>query len=167
MHTLYLLSVTLHILAAATWVGGMLFLILVVVPWLRRGGRSGAARFLHETGVRFRDVGWGCFALLAVTGAFNLSVRGVHLADFGDPRWRASSFGRAVTVKLALFAAAVALSAVHDFWVGPRATRALSHDAVAPEAQRLRGWASRLGRANALVALALVVTAVVLVRGLG
>ena len=57
MHALYLLSVWIHILAATVWIGGMSFLVLVVVPWLRRGGRVEAAVFLRETGERFRNVG--------------------------------------------------------------------------------------------------------------
>lgn len=69
-HALYLFSVWVHILAATVWIGGMLFLVLVIVPWLRRGGRADPALFLRETGERFRNVGWTCFGLLLVTGTF-------------------------------------------------------------------------------------------------
>lgn len=78
MHALYLLSVWVHILAATVWLGGMLFLVLVVVPWLRKGGGTDAAVFLRETGERFRSVGWGCFFVLLITGTFNLWFRGVR-----------------------------------------------------------------------------------------
>ncbi len=67
MHSLYLLSVWVHILAATVWIGGMLFLVLVVVPWLRKGTRSDAAVLLRETGERFRNVGWICFVVLLIT----------------------------------------------------------------------------------------------------
>ena len=100
MHTLYLLSVWFHILAATAWLGGMLFLVLVVVPWLRRGESAMAGAFLRETGQRFRTVGWTCFAVLLATGTFNLWYRGVRLADFAQPAWRASHFGTAVQLKL-------------------------------------------------------------------
>src|SRR5262245_46561135 len=102
MHALYLASVWIHILAATTWIGGTFFIVLVVVPWLRRGDRAQAARFLRETATRFRDVGWTCFALLAGTGGFNLWVRGVRLGDLVDPAWLGAPFGRAVAVKLGL-----------------------------------------------------------------
>lgn len=165
MRVLYLVSVWLHILAAVTWIGGMAFLVTVVVPWLRRGDRTQAGRFLRETGTRFRDVGWSCFAVLVVTGTYNLWARGVRPGDLARTEWLASPFGRAVIVKLGLFALVLAVSAVHDFVVGPRASDALEKDARSPEAERLRRIASVLGRGNALLALALVAMGVILVRG--
>lgn len=165
MYALYVTSVWLHILAATTWIGGMLFLVLVVVPWLRRGDRARAAAFLRETGNRFRNVGWACFAVLVVTGTFNLYVRGVRPGDFLRPEWRASGLGRAVSCKLLAFAAVLAVSAVHDFIVGPRATVAVEADPSSPRAQKLRRVAALLGRLNVLLALALVAFAVFIVRG--
>ena len=50
MHAVYLLSVYLHVLSAIIWVGGIAFLVFVVVPWLRTSGRDIAGTFLRETG---------------------------------------------------------------------------------------------------------------------
>jgi putative copper resistance protein D len=36
MHGLYLLSVWLHIMAAVVWIGGTIFLVIVLVPAIRR-----------------------------------------------------------------------------------------------------------------------------------
>jgi putative copper export protein len=163
---LYLFSVWLHIVAAIVWIGGMAFLVLVVVPWLRGGGRAQAGSLLRDAGRRFRTIGWVCLGLLAATGAFNLSMRGVGLASFTDSAWLASDFGRTVVVKLALFALMVALSAVHDFFIGPRATDAIARDPRSPAAVRWRLAASWLGRINALLALLTVWVAVAIVRGL-
>lgn len=165
MHALYILSVWLHVLAAITWVGGMFFVVLVVVPWLRRGGRAHASVFLRETGVRFRTVGWTSFVIVLLTGTFNLWVRGVRLSDFAQVAWRSSPFGRAVLVKLGVFALVLLVSAVHDFSLGPRATVAIAKDPTSAEAERFRRRASVLGRLNALLALALVALGVILVRG--
>lgn len=165
MRTLYLVSVWLHILAATIWIGGIFFIVLVVVPWLRRGGRAGAGTFLRETGTRFRTVGWACFAVLAATGTFNLWIRGVRPHSFLDPDWLGSTLGRTVTLKPGVFAIVLAISLVHDFIVGPRATTVLERDPGSPEAARLRRMASLLGRANAILALALLAIAVALVRG--
>lgn len=165
MHTLYLLSVWLHLLAAIVWIGGMFFLVLVVVPWLRGSGDRNAGVFLRETGRRFRNVGWACFAVLAATGLFNLWIRGVRPASFTDPAWLDSSFAQVVLFKLATFASVLAISAVHDFRLGPQATRAMELDPRSAESGALRRRASMLGRLNVLLALALVAGGVMLVRG--
>ena len=163
--SVYLLSVWLHILAAITWIGGMMFLVLVVVPWLRGRDRARGAAFLRETGVRFSRIGWVCFAVLVVTGVFNLWMRGVRPGHFVDREWLASPFGTAVLLKLAFFVVVLVVSGVHDFVVGPRATRILENDPTSRDAERARRQASLFGRANALLALILVALGVVLVRG--
>lgn len=165
MHLLYLFSVWLHILAATAWLGGMLFLVLVVVPWMRRGGREHAALILRETGARFRDVGWVCFAIVLVTGSFNLWVRGVRLGDLVSPAWRATPFGALVCFKLSVFAGVLALSAAHDFSIGPRAVEAIAKDPGSGASNALRRKASVMGRMNALLALLLVALGVMIVRG--
>lgn len=165
MHSLYLLSVWVHILAATVWIGGMLFLVLVVVPWLRKGARSDAAVFLRETGERFRNVGWICFVVLLITGTFNLWLRGVRLSDFGRAEWLQSPFGTMVVVKLSAFFLVLMVSSIHDFVIGPRATRAIAADAGSTEAQVQRRRASVLGRVNVLLALILVAAGVMLIRG--
>ncbi len=165
MHTLYLVSVWLHILAATVWVGGMLFLVLVVVPWLRKGGRVDAAVFLRETGNRFRNVAWVCFLIVLVTGTFNLWVRGVRLGDFTRSEWLASSTGHTVLTKLSVFVVVLIVSAVHDFVMGPRATDAIAKNPRSPEAQSARRKASLFARVNVLLALTLVALGVMIVRG--
>lgn len=166
MHVLYLFSVWLHILAAMVWIGGMTFIVLVVVPWLRKGGpTSDAGRFLRETGARFRNVGWVCFALIVITGTINLGVRGVRLDDFVRPEWLGSPFGHLVVFKLGVFACVLLASVLHDFVLGPRATAAISRDPRSAEAQQLRRRASYVARVNVLLALALVAAGVMLVRG--
>jgi uncharacterized membrane protein len=165
MHTLYLASVWLHILAATVWLGGMFFLVLVVVPWLRRSDGVNAGAFLRETGERFRNVGWACFGVLLVTGTFNLWVRGVRLSDFAQHEWRSSPFGSTVLLKLGVFLVVLAVSGLHDFIIGPRATAALAKAPRSAEAQRARRRASLMGRGNVLFALLLVALGVMLVRG--
>jgi copper resistance protein D len=165
MRDLYILAVWLHILAATVWVGGMLFLVLVVAPWLRAGGRQHAVAVLREAGIRFRMVGWACFAVLLATGTFALWMRGVRLGSFVTPDWLGSAFGRVVLAKLALFCAILAISALHDFHVGPRATALLERDPSSDAARQMRRRAAWIGRLNAVLGLIIVLVAVLLVRG--
>lgn len=165
MGALYLFSVWLHILAATTWLGGIVFLVLVIVPALRHADRATAVTLMRDSGQRFRTVGWSCFFVLSLTGAFNLWWRGVRWSVLFDSAWSATLFGRVMWLKLAVFALVLLLSGVHDFLLGPKASRALIQVPHGPDAERLRRAASLLGRLTALLALALFALAVVLVRG--
>lgn len=165
MRGLYLVSVWVHIVAVTVWVGGMLFLTLVVVPWLRGPGRATGMAFLRDSGRRFRGIGWICFVLLTITGAFNLWMRGVRWSSFSDSAWLASPFGRIVLAKLGLFTLVLALSALHDFVLGPRAAAALEREPRSRAAGRLRRYASWLGRLNVVFGLLLILLGVLIVRG--
>lgn len=166
MHTLYLISVWLHILAATAWIGGMFFLVTVMVPLLRRPDmRERGAELFHAFGPRFRVVGWIALGTLVVTGTINLICRGFTLAqiargDVFEGRW-----GATLALKLSFVLAVLVMSGVHDFWLGPRAVRRARQDASPAEREKTRRVASFLGRATMLLALAIVAFAVALVRG--
>lgn len=166
MYTLYLLSVWLHLVAAAVWIGGMVFLALVAVPIVRRPEHRGIAMSLiSQTGQRFRWVGWGCLLVLLLSGTFNLASRGFGWADVWNGHLFAGLFGRTLAVKLLCVAIILLLSAVHDFVVGPRATTVGQAAPGSSEAIRLRRQASWMGRINLFLALVVVALGVVLVRG--
>jgi copper resistance protein D len=163
----YQLSVLLHILAATVWIGGMLFLALVIVPVTRGLPPRERSALFHRVGVRFRTVGWACIAVLVVTGAVNMAYRGVTWENVFTAELWASDFGRVLALKLALVVAMLLLSVYHDFVLGPASTRAhaAGDGRPAPEADVLRRRASLLGRANAALALLVVALATLLVRG--
>ncbi|HVJ89582.1 MAG TPA: DUF4149 domain-containing protein [Labilithrix sp.] len=166
MHALYLFSVWLHIIAAMTWIGGMLFLVTVIVPMLRQPSmRDRAMELFHMLGVRFRRVGWIAIFSLLVTGVFNLLRRGYELHQVWTGAVFAGTWGHLLAGKLLLVALIVISSALHDFYVGPTATR-LAREGASPERrERLRRLASWMGRTTLLLALAVVAIAVMLVRG--
>lgn len=166
MRTLYLVSVGLHIVAACAWLGGMLFLVLVVVPSLRaRELAPHAAAAIRIVGERYRTVGWVTLLVLVATGLVNASFRAGSFPGLGDAAWWTTPFGRFLGMKLALVALVLVLSAVHDFWVGPRAGRLMIAAPDAPSTRAWRGAARMMGRVNLLLALAIVALAVRLVRG--
>jgi putative copper export protein len=163
MSPYYYGSVTLHVLAAMLWLGGMLFLAIVAAPVLRTMD-AGTRRVVYDrVGTRFRAVGWICIAVLVATGLVNLRYRGFLTgAVLADPAFWASPFGRALAWKLVLVAVMLAASAAHDFWLGPAAGR---HEPGTREAQRLNRSASWLARLNAAAGVALLVFAARLARG--
>ena len=128
----------LHLMAAITWIGGMLFIALVLVPVARRlSDPALRGRLLQDTGRRFRTIGWVALGLLLASGLATLWVR-PHL--LGAPRFH---------WKLALVALALVLSAVHDFVLGPRAGR----PGADPSLRVRASWVARL---NVLVVLVVV-----------
>ncbi len=160
---LYLTSVTLHVLAALFWLGGMLFLALVGAPVLRQVETAELrARLFNELGRRFRTAGWIAIAVLVATGVVNLHYRGfLAWSVLGRAAFWRTAFGTALAVKLAAVAVMLAVQAIHDFLDGPRASRATPGS---PEAAALRRRAALLARLNALVGLIVVVAAVRLPR---
>ena len=166
MHTLYLVSVWLHIVASMTWIGGMLFLVLVLVPLLRQPDmRDRALQMFHVLGLRFRRVGWLAIITIVITGVLNLLGRGFRLEQVLSGEVFTGVWGHTLAIKLALVTLIVVTSLVHDFHVGPTATR-LGREGAAPERrERLRRFASWMGRMTLLAALAVVALAVTLVRG--
>ena len=145
MRGVYLVSVCLHVLAAMTWVGGMVIFVAAVMPYFRNQDDKAREAFLQWFGARFRTLSWSCFAILAVTGVFNLWMRGVRFEDFLRAEWRGTAFGHLVLVKLALVVLAVATAALHE----------------RPATRRQARW---LGRSLLLFGLAIVAVAVMLVR---
>lgn len=162
--SLYYMNVTIHVLAALLWLGGMFFFATVGAPALRQvePPRLRALLF-HRLGVRFRWVGWGAIATLLVTGTFNLWFRGVlSWSVLGDAAFWATPFGHALAWKLGAVAAMLVVSALHDFVFGPRAS---VEDPEGEAARRLRRRAAFLARANAALGLIVVLAAVRLARG--
>ncbi len=158
--------VWLHILAAATWLGGAIFLAVVLVPIMRQPqAREQAAPLVHAIGARFRWVGWTCLSLLLASGVGLLALRGIGAAQLCSADFWRAGFGHTLGIKLLLVAAIFALSAVHDFHFGPRARMAMQQDPQGPECARFRRVASLLGRATVLLALAVVLLGVSLARG--
>lgn len=160
--TLYHLNVTVHLLAALFWLGGMFFLGAVGAPVLR--GLEDArlrARLFEEIGRRFRRTGWWAIGILLVTGILNLHFRGLLRADvLGAGDFWTGRYGRMLAWKLAGVGTMVAVSFAHDFVLGPAAARAAREGRT--DARRRAAWLARL---NALVGVGVVVAAVRLARG--
>lgn len=146
----------------------MLFLALVAIPVLRALEDRRRAELVARMGERFRPVAWTCIVLLVLTGVVNLAGRGVTWDSVATGRLWQSPFGQVLAWKLVLVAAMVALSAWHDFVLGPASTRLSENPGPADERLRatLRRRAAWVGRANAILAFGVLAAAVMLVRGL-
>ena len=166
----YQIAVFLHLLAAFTWIGGTLFLIMVLVPLTRQGdGPPGAtAQLLEQAARKFRPVAWSAILVLVVSGLFiatdhfDTSVKEFFEAD--------TRFVKVLQMKVGMVIIVVALSAVHDFVLGPRLSRKMealreTGGPPAPASDRDRKALVVLARVNLLLILVIVGMAVTLTRG--
>jgi uncharacterized membrane protein len=170
--SLYLVSIYAHIIASVLWIGGMLFLGLVIVPIVRTLQPPGSgAPLIRAVGRRFQPMAWVCIGILLVTGLINLEQWGYSLLDLVSPDLLDTEFGRVLAVKLSVVLAIIVLSTLHDFVLGPQLARSMEALALAgkrpPTSTALqRRRLSLLARLNALLALVVLALSVILVRGL-
>jgi putative copper export protein len=157
---MYSTLVVLHILAAVTWIGGMIFLSLVLAPLVR--GRKAAPEFMalfRSAALRFRPIVWVALAVLLATGPMLLSLRGVQVSS-------PTSWTGIVTVKLMLVALLLLLTLLHDLVFGPQVSRV----SAIPNSQRTAGervvfkTARWLPRLSLLIGLAVMIAATMLAR---
>jgi uncharacterized membrane protein len=104
----------LHILGVALWLGPQFFMFIVVMPALRATGDAARARAMAVLTVRFNYLAWSALALLVITGLYAMGDRA---SDFDLFEVR---YGYILVVKVCFAAAAIALTAVHSFVIGPR-----------------------------------------------
>ena len=154
------LLVWLHLLAAIAWIGGMLFLSVVLVPVLKREPFTSQRTILiRTTALRFRSVVWSAMTVLLITGPLLLHERGIPITD-------PSGWPRVLAIKLGLVALLLLLTIAHDFILGPRVAQILP----LPSERRTRFdqalvlWSPWVARFSVILALAVLLAAVMLVR---
>jgi putative copper export protein len=158
---------SLHLIAAAVWAGGIVFLGLAVGA--ARGALADRERIalFRRLGRRFLIVGGIALAVLIATGTDMASDR---LASFGD--LFDTDYGKRLSEKLAVVIAVIALTAFHSFVQGPALSRlreqALDRPDDAELAAAIRRKAARAGIVSALnliATLTILVLAARLVTG--
>lgn len=111
----------LHLVGNAAWVGGLLYIGVVLVPELSKLGTRSRARVLAR--------GLPAFSVLAVTSAVVLTATGplnatVHMTSF--QQFLTTPYGWTLAVKIECFLLMVAISAYHAFFLRPRLVQALA-----------------------------------------
>lgn len=162
--SLYFINVTVHVLAALLWLGGMFFLAAVGAPVLRAVEPAELrSELFRRLGEQFRRIGWIAIGVLLVTGVINLHFRGVlSIETLGHAAFWVTPYGHALGWKLSAVTVMLVVQAVHDFHLGPAASRLQPGSA---EMLRMRRRAALLARASAVLGIVVVVAAVRLARG--
>jgi len=154
------LLVWLHVLAAISWIGGTIFLSVVLVPVLRREPFASQRALLFRTiARRFRSVVWGAIAVLLFTGPLLLHQRGIPIAD-------PSGWPMVLAAKLGLVTILLLLTLTHDLILGPRVGKILQLPTESRTRfdQSLVRWSPWVARFSLFLALAVLFAAVMLVR---
>lgn len=163
---MYQFSVFLHVLAVVVWLGGLLFIALVAVPVARHLPPADRSRLVSQLGLRFRTIAWTCFAIIVVTGTIASAYRGVTIEAIASGELFATPFGRWWAVKVVLALGVMGLSALHDFVLGPRSTRAFEQRGLPPDQLvAMRRRAGILGRATGILGMLVVLAAILMTRG--
>ena len=103
----------IHLVAAITWIGGLLFLWLVLRPVLSRlPVQAQGQEILHRVEERFKTVRWISLITLVVTGFFNI------LREGGAARLE-TNWGGVLLIKLLFVAIVVGLTWVNDYLIFP------------------------------------------------
>ena len=162
--SLYALTVTVHVLAALLWVGGMMFLSAVAVPALRHVEPPQRAQIFRLVGRQFRWLGWASIGALLVTGVINLSYYVDGLDDLLSGAFWDTRFGTRLAIKIGLIGAMLVLSGLHDFVLGPRSVEVSSAGQPGPPPASRRRLATWLPRTNLLLGIIVVAVSVGLTR---
>jgi copper resistance protein D len=161
----FLVSMWIHLLAAITWIGGLSFIAMVLVPTLRRPElRPQAVVLLRVSGTKFMRIAYASLVTLVVTGGTNLLLKGGGSLQGAEALF-SGTYGTLLETKITLVVIVIALALYHDFVVGPAATRAMEASPEGGAALALRRRASWIGRINTLLSVVIMTLALLLVRG--
>jgi putative copper resistance protein D len=149
MGILHLTADTLHLLAAAIWIGGLVSLVLLLSV-CRSDQTDAGVSFARDATQRFSIMGVAIVVVVLVTGIVNgwILVGSWHALI-------ATFYGQLLILKMALFAVMLLIAAANRFWLMPRlALRSRSE----PQFEVLR----RLARNSMIeIVLALMIFAIV------
>jgi uncharacterized membrane protein len=105
----------LHLLAAALWVGGMIYILLIYLPLLKARPAHERARSLLVILPQFSPLAIAGVVIMAISGPLNASF---HLTSFDQ--FFTTAYGRTLVIKVILVCALLATSAYHVGWLRPR-----------------------------------------------
>lgn len=135
MTRLHSVSLLLHLIALAMWLGGIAFFLIVFGPAVHGLTAGLGLRLLNRGRMTFELLSWTAIGLLLVTGLLNLVLRsqmtGVHLGQY---------YLTILSVKLLLFLAMLVHHALQVFKYGPKIAADTNQAAITadswPEALR-------------------------------
>jgi putative copper export protein len=153
-----------HLICASIWVGGSIFIGIVLVPVLKSYTKSveELVMLMVKIGRRFNKMTIPAFAILIATGLFS------SRAFFGSPEALVgSTYGIILTIKVILVIATVGTYVVHVRMFNAEMERRLvSGDGGSIYVQSVRAKIIHLGRIIVVLSIAILLLAALLDGGL-
>jgi len=113
-----------HLLAACTWLGGMIYINLIFMPMLKTVEPAAAGRLVRENGTRFPKLAWASVVLLIITGMMLLNRNAVF--DFS------TDYGTFLTLKLSTILIMITIGLYITFLLYPKLMKLAPKDGEAP-----------------------------------
>lgn len=152
----------LHLLAAFTWVGGLIFVNVVLTPAVQPKGIP--PQFVRLMGMeRFRAFAWGSIIILVITGVYNAVQTVPAISDLTT-----SAYGLTLLIKIMVVAMMAAITAVNSIVLRRRITQAPAGPGATPpvEMQTMGKRLVILSRLNLGLGLLVLLLATLLKFGL-
>jgi putative copper export protein len=142
----------LHLIGAATWAGGLIFLAVAVSVVRRSVPAESRIELFRSLGRAFALVGGLALLLLIATGTDMASDHHAwdHLTD--------TTYGKTLLAKLILVGAVIILTLVHSLVQGPALSRLRQRALREPEDARLKARIRRRAAAFGIVSLLILLT---------
>jgi uncharacterized membrane protein len=127
----------IHIVAVTVWLGPQLFLFVGAIPAARIiDDPQLRARVIRLLVTRFGWLAWGALGVIVLSGISNLFQEANDFPHVWDPEYR---YFQIFSTKMVVVGAAVLLTALHTFVIGPRQLRLLEEgQGDSAEAARMR-----------------------------
>ncbi len=135
----------LHILATTTWIGGMIYINVILMPSLSAIEPSQRGRLLGATTKRFTYLSWGSIIVLVLTGLAKTPSQMLFNV--------VGAYGISLTVKHIIVVAMIVIGLLITFRLGPK-MQSLSPspgEPPAPEFLKVQNQLSILARANTVL----------------
>lgn len=156
MSIIYLISVFIHVICAAFWIGGMLFIPLILVPSIKK--QPNRILLLYKTGIKFRFYGWVTVVVLFITGFLNMYFRGL---PFTLGFFTNSNYGKLLIIKLGFFILMLFIAGIHDFYYGIKSIDGMQQT----KNNKFKRMARWTGILNLLLALTIAFLGIAISRG--
>lgn len=151
----YLITLFIHIVLAAFWIGGMFFLPLVVLPAIKNNPER--KEILYKSGIKYRLYGWIALLGLLISGIGNMHYKGM---SFSKTFFFENPLGKVLFYKLFVFFFMLLVLWFHDLYIGKKA---IFSNRDEESLKKVARWS---GRINLLLSLLVAYMGVMLSRGI-